>query len=168
MLGPLLIEAFRYNKWANGYLLDVCSGLGEDRLGWTANGTYGTIADTFMHLLAAEQRYIWRLGGDQASLSEPDPFPGFAALKRHAETSGDRLIELAANLGPDDEVSPERRGDRRRLLAGVVLIQAMHHGNDHRTHICTILGTHGVDYGPMDVWAYGESLGANLPAATAR
>jgi hypothetical protein len=42
----------------------------------------------------------------------------------------------------------------------VVVIQALHHGNDHRTHICTILGHNGVEYGDMDVWAYGEATGA--------
>ena len=39
----------------------------------------------------------------------------------------------------------------------------MHHGNDHRTHICTIFGAHGIDYGDMDVWAYGEATGAMVP-----
>jgi hypothetical protein len=39
----------------------------------------------------------------------------------------------------------------------------MHHGNDHRTHVCTILGAHDISYGDMDVWAYGEATGALLP-----
>ena len=61
-MGPLLIEAFRYNKWANLHLLDVCSGLSDEQLQLTVPGTYGTIAATLMHLLAAEQRYLRRLG----------------------------------------------------------------------------------------------------------
>jgi hypothetical protein len=50
-----------------------------------------------------------------------------------------------------------------RLHLGVVLLQAMHHGNDHRTHLCTILGLHGIDYGGIDVWAYGVAIGALVP-----
>jgi hypothetical protein len=49
------------------------------------------------------------------------------------------------------------------IHVGVLLIQALHHGNDHRTHVCTILGHHGIPYGDMDVWAYGEAIGALIP-----
>ena len=35
--------------------------------------------------------------------------------------------------------------------------QAMHHGNDHRTHICTILGQNDIAYGELDVWAFGDT-----------
>jgi hypothetical protein len=50
-----------------------------------------------------------------------------------------------------------------RLHLGVVIIQALHHGNDHRTHICTILGAGDITYGDMDVWAYGDATGAMVP-----
>ena len=42
----------------------------------------------------------------------------------------------------------------------VIAVQALHHGNEHRTHICTILGTHGIEYGELDVWAFGTAVGA--------
>src|SRR4029077_14095688 len=45
---PLLVEAFRYNKWANLHLLDVCAPFTDDQLQMTAPGTYGTIASTFI------------------------------------------------------------------------------------------------------------------------
>ena len=54
---------------------------------------------------------------------------------------------------------------RFKLYSGVVLMQALHHGNDHRTHICTILGHHGLPYSDMDVWAYGDATGLILPVA---
>ena len=57
-MDELLIEAFRYNRWANLHLLDVCAKLSEEQLQLTAPGTYGTIAATLLHLFAAEQRYL--------------------------------------------------------------------------------------------------------------
>ena len=161
MLGPLLVEAFRYNKWANLHLLSVCSGLPAEQLELTSAGTYGSIAKTFHHLLGAEQRYIRRLTGTEPRVSEKDDFPGLAVLTREAEASGDRLIELASTLKADDEIDEARRSPYARLPAGIVLVQAMHHGNDHRTHICTVLGSQGIDYGDMDVWAYGLAIGAS-------
>src|SRR2546428_10514129 len=62
-LEPLLLEAFRYHKWANLQLLDVCSNLSDEQLQLTSAGTYGPLAGTFLHLAAAEQRYVKRLGG---------------------------------------------------------------------------------------------------------
>lgn len=157
---PLLVEAFRYNKWANLHLLAVCRDFTDEQLQMTAPGTYGTLAATWLHLLAAEQRYIRRLGGGEPAINERDTFPGIAALMEHAARSGDKLIAIAPWVSPDEahETSTAREGTVV-LHSGVVVVQALHHGNDHRTHICTILGHHGIPYGDMDVWAYGEATG---------
>jgi uncharacterized damage-inducible protein DinB len=155
---PLLVEAFRYNKWANLHLLGVCRDFTNEQLQMTAPGTYGTLAATWLHLLAAEQRYLRRLGGSEPALNERDGFPGMAALTEHATRSGDKLIEIAPYVSPDDARETDRDG-RVKLYSGVVVVQALHHGNDHRTHVCTILGHHGLSYGDMDVWAYGQATG---------
>ena len=163
-MDPLLVEAFRYNKWANLHLLDVCAGFTDEQLAMTAPGTYGTIASTFYHLLAAEQRYLKRLGGGEPQISERDgTFPGIAVLREHAVRSGDQLIEIAPRISPDEAQEATFQDGRFMLHSGVVVIQALHHGNDHRTHICTILGHNGLTYGDMDVWAYGEATGAIAP-----
>jgi uncharacterized damage-inducible protein DinB len=161
----LLVEAFRYNKWANLHLLDVCAKLSEEQLQLTAPGTYGTIAATLLHLLSAEQRYLRRLTpGTKPDINENDATPpSRTKLREHAVRSGDMLIEAAGRITPDDTIDEERDGRVLRLHLGIVLVQAMHHGNDHRTHICTILGAHDVPYGDMDVWAYGEATGGIVP-----
>jgi uncharacterized damage-inducible protein DinB len=162
-LDQLWIEAFRYNKWANLHLLDVCATLSDDQLQLTAPGTYGTIAATFLHLLSAEQRYLRRLAGTKSELSERNPTPTMAILREHAARSGDQLIEAAKRITPEDTIDEERDGRLMNLHLGVVIIQALHHGNDHRTHVCTILGQHDIPYGDMDVWAYGGATGAIIP-----
>ena len=160
---PLPVEAFRYNKWANLHLLGTCADLSPEQLGWTSPGTYGSIADTFLHLLGAEQRYIRRLTGAEPRISERDEFPGVAALRTFAEQGGDELIRLASHVQADDKLDTNYGDVRYRMAAGVVLLQALHHGNDHRTHICTILGQRGIPVGDMDVWAYGAATGAMVP-----
>ncbi len=163
IVGPLLVEAFRYNRWANLHLLDICAGLSEDQLQLTTPGTYGTIAATLQHLLGAEQRYLRRMVGHEPQIHERDEFPGVAALKAIAERSGDLLIEAAGHITGDDVIDTDYGNERFRLSLGVVLLQAMHHGNDHRTHVCTILGSHGIEYGDMDVWAFGAATGSMAP-----
>jgi uncharacterized damage-inducible protein DinB len=160
-LEPLLIEAFRYNKWANLHLLDVCAKLSDEQLQLTTPGTYGTIAATLLHLMSAEQRYLRRLTpGSKPDINERDATPpSVAVLREHAVRSGDQLIEAAGRIKPADTIEEERDGQIMRLHLWVVAVQAMHHGNDHRTHICTILGAHDIPYGDMDVWAYGQATG---------
>lgn len=163
-MGSLGIEAFRYNRWANLLLLDACGTLSHHQLELTAPGTYGTIASTLMHLLAAEQRYVRRLGGSEPRIqNSSDPFLGVEPLRIHAETSGDDLIQLAGRLQPEETVESTWPEGTFQVEAGVILIQALHHGNDHRTHICTILGGHGLFLPDMDVWAYGRARGGIVP-----
>lgn len=159
-MGPHLIEAFRYHRWANLHLLAVCAGLTAEQLELTSPGTYGTVKDTLLHIAGGEQRYVARLGGSEPALNERDPFPGIQGITEILTRSSDELIELAANVQPDPGFTARFRDATYRLEPGIVLLQALHHGNDHRTHICTILGAHGIEYGDMDLWAYGEAIGA--------
>jgi uncharacterized damage-inducible protein DinB len=146
------------------HLLDVCAKLTDEQLQLTAPGTYGTIASTFQHLIAAEQRYLKRLDSGEPAISEREEFPGIARLQELAASGGDRLIEASSKITPDDTVETTfDDGFRAKLHLGVVIIQALHHGNDHRTHVCTILGHHDITYGEMDVWAYGDATGLIVP-----
>ncbi len=162
-MDALWIETFRYHRWANLHLLDVCAELTDEQLQLTAPGTYGTIASTFHHLIGAEQRYLKRLDGGVAATHERDEFPGIARLTELASSGGDRLIVAASRITPDETIEMTNDDGRFRLHLGVVIIQALHHGNDHRTHVCTILGYHSIPYGDMDVWAYGDASGATVP-----
>lgn len=47
--------------------------------------------------------------------------------------------------------------------AAIIVAQYIHHGSDHRAHVGTILGAHGVAGPALDVWAYGRSTGEVIP-----
>ncbi len=147
-MGPFWIEAFRYNKWANLHLLGVCADFSVDQLELTAPGTYGTLAATFLHMLGAEQRYLRRLGGEPPLITRETSFPGIAGLTQHATRSGDALIAVAEKADPNETIEAQFEDGMYRIDSGVVLIQALHHG---------------ITYGDMDVWAYGEAVGAVVP-----
>lgn len=154
MAADVLLEALRYNRWANLHLLDVCARLTDDQLQLSSPGTYGSIAATLLHLLAAEERYLKRLVGFEPRISEHDAFPGIAELKEHAERSGSALIDAVGKFDPDATTVGRNEWEVKNWVA---MTQAIHHGNDHRTHICTILGQNDIDYGDMDVWAFADT-----------
>ncbi|HSR22467.1 MAG TPA: hypothetical protein VLW53_02875, partial [Candidatus Eisenbacteria bacterium] len=37
---------------------------------------------------------------------------------------------------------------------------AVHHANEHRAHVCSILGAHGLPHPDIDGWAFGRAQGA--------
>jgi hypothetical protein len=41
----------------------------------------------------------------------------------------------------------------------VPMAQAIHHADDHRSHILSILGARGLEVPELDVWAYAWSAG---------
>jgi uncharacterized damage-inducible protein DinB len=86
----VLVEAFRYHRWANLELLDVCAKLSDQQVELTTPGTYGTIAATLEHMLNTERRYLWRLAGSPGRFSMRHRFPGIAVLRERAAQSGDR------------------------------------------------------------------------------
>jgi uncharacterized damage-inducible protein DinB len=156
------LEALRYNRWANLRLLDTCGELKRSQLELTAPGTYGSIAATWLHLIGAERRYLWRLNGAVGRFSQHRRFPGIDVLSRQAAASGDGLIEAARRARRGQSVIGTSRRGAFEVAKAILLVQAIHHGNDHRTHVCTVLGHHHLPYPDMDVWTYGEATGKYL------
>ena len=73
-------------------------------------------------------------------------------------TSG---LDSAPGRGPRRGRSraPPRRRLRDPRPAGIRLAQAVHHGTDHRSQICTGLTTLGIEPPEIDVWAFAWSQG---------
>jgi uncharacterized damage-inducible protein DinB len=62
---------------------------------------------------------------------------------------------------PDEMLTEvdEKDGFERDAPVGVRLAQALHHGTDHRSQICTALTSIGVEPPAIDVWDYGLANG---------
>ncbi|MDX1665042.1 MAG: DinB family protein [Candidatus Promineifilaceae bacterium] len=156
-----LVHLFQHNLWANQRLLDTCADVDEAVLEADAVGTYGRIKDTLVHLLAAEERYVTLLTGDppETPLHEKQGFPGFDALREHAQRSGRALIALAAE-DPHDRLLRGEYGSRAYAMpVSLPLLQAINHATEHRAQIMTILTQQGVEPPSLDGWAYGREVG---------
>ena len=152
-------ELFRYNLWATLGLLDACARLDDAVLDATTPGTYGSIRATFMHLIGAEQRYVTLLRREpRATPLEHSEFPGFERLRALARESGEALIALAEGYEPGAVLHVTRDDEPYELSTLIPLMQAIHHGNDHRSHINTLLGVQGIEPPDLDVWEYGEAV----------
>ena len=162
-----LLEAFRHNSWATRQLLAFCRELSEEQLAATATGTYGSIRATFNHLVVSDGRYLRRLAGgapawvdrrDDAELGE------LAARAEEAEQLWERLLS--------EPVDAERvvvvDDGALEVRAGVLVAQALHHGNAHREQICAILISQGVEPPDTQPWKYAWATGRMWERTAAR
>jgi uncharacterized damage-inducible protein DinB len=64
--------------------------------------------------------------------------------------------------GPDPDAIVVRHrddGSESHAPAGIRLAQALHHGTDHRSQVCTILTILGVEPPAIDVWDFADTQG---------
>jgi uncharacterized damage-inducible protein DinB len=146
---------FRHHAWATLELIDHCASLSPERIEETAPGTYGTIRATLAHLVAADGRYLTRLG-------EPPPSP---VRERDDPTLAEARAAFVAQVGRWQAVlAPGRQLDVTLPADGswpelehaedLLISQAIHHGNDHRTQVGTILGALGLSTPDLDCWRF--------------
>jgi len=104
----------------------------------------------------ADADYLGWLTGVEAEPPEGAAVPD--VLRRYAERTREGWRAYLEGA-PDHERVVTASNDRR-APAWVLVLQAVHHGNEHRTQACSILGAHGLPHPDMDGWAYGTAEGA--------
>jgi uncharacterized damage-inducible protein DinB len=171
---PLLADAFGHHVWATIRVLDACAALDDARLATEVPGTYGSIIDTLRHIVDGDVFYLDVLRGG----GEPEPFdkessdiPTLRAVMEAHHAVWQRLV--AGELDPTTVVvEHEDSGYETHAPLGVRLAQALYHGTDHRSQVCTTLTTLGIDPPAIEVWDFArrdgryftiESTGATGP-----
>lgn len=56
--------------------------------------------------------------------------------------------------------------DGWRMPAAVPMAQAIHHADDHRSHVLSILGARGIELPDLAVWGYAKAEGLMRPVAS--
>jgi uncharacterized damage-inducible protein DinB len=155
----LRTDFVRHNEWANMALIDACRSLTEEQLDATSAGTFGSIRSTLHHIVSAEGGYATRLGHEPSpKLAGDAPWPGLDGLVEMVRAAADALAVASLEAsGRVIEVGPEHH--RREVDAGVILVQASHHGTDHRSQIATILTNLGIEPPDLSSWDWGLASG---------
>lgn len=156
----LLGRIYGHHRWASVALLDACLALTPEQIELTTSGTYGTIGATLEHMVKAHERYlaILRTGGFPPRPPE-GPRPSVAEMRDRMAAACDGIADLAATADPERVISGVRDGEPFSIRAWVLLAQAVEHATEHREHVGSILGAHGLPTPDLDVWAYHDALG---------
>jgi uncharacterized damage-inducible protein DinB len=152
----VLRAMFDHHVWATRKLIDHLGMLPSERLDAAVPGTYGSILSTLTHLIGADDRYLRRLRGPLPPYQDEGARPLDALradLDDHARRWDEVLAELEAGTLDAAIVGKEDYPDTPHA-EGLLMLQAIHHGNDHRTQICSTLGALGLDVPDLDCWEY--------------
>jgi uncharacterized damage-inducible protein DinB len=158
MTTSLLQDAFDHHVWATIRVIDACLELTPEQLATTVPGTYGSIIETVQHTVGSDNWYLHvmrgepRIDEDHMDLSE---------LRAAMEANGTAWNAFLAS-GPDPDavvVREHEDGSKTSAPLGIRLAQAVHHGTDHRSQVCTALTTLGLEPPAIDVWDHGERVG---------
>ena len=155
MTRSLLADAFAHHAWATLRLIDTCLSLSPRQQGTGVPGTYGSILETMRHLVGADSSYLFVLTGGRAPVIDEDQMD-LPALRTAMEGNAVAWSSLVAqDLDPDVVVVRHRDdGSESRAPMGIRLAQALHHGTDHRSQVCTALTMLGVEPPEIDVWDF--------------
>jgi uncharacterized damage-inducible protein DinB len=161
MSRQVLTDAFGHHVWATQRVIDACLALDPKQLETSVPGTYGSIIDTMRHLVASDCGYLFALTGGRTTEIDEDAGIDLDVLRITMEGNGREWLALVAG-DIDAEVDVIRHrddGTDSHAPAGVRFAQALHHGTDHRSQICTALTTLGIEPPEIDVWDFAEKDG---------
>jgi uncharacterized damage-inducible protein DinB len=149
-------DAFAHHVWATLQLIDACLVLGPEQLETTVPGTYGSILETMRHTVGADASYLFVISGGRTPVIDEDHM-GLEELRAAMEGHGAAWSAILADDPDPDAVLVRHRDDGSETHApiSIRLAQALHHGTDHRSQICTALTTLGVEPPFIDVWDFG-------------
>jgi len=162
-----MADAFEHHVWATIRLIDACLPLTPEQLAAAVPGTYGSILDTMRHLLEGDAGYLYFLTRDRAFALDRDAMV-LAELRSEIERDGVRWQAFLAEEPDAERVVEEvdeSDGFRREATVGLRLAQALLHGADHRSQICTALTTLGVTPPSIDLWDFGLETGRTTEVA---
>ena len=161
--GSLHGDAFAHHLWATDKLLEFCGGLTDDQLATHVQGTYGPIISTLRHLVGSDRWYLTFFPTAESPLPEIDDESDsttLADLRAESERNAVAWSEvLSGQPDPDADVPEMSEKWEFHVPLGFRLAQAVHHGTDHRSQVCTALTTLGIEPPEIDVWAYGDAIG---------
>jgi uncharacterized damage-inducible protein DinB len=157
----ILRDAFDRHTWSTLSLLDHLAKVDEASITQDVPGTFGSIPATLTHLVDADRRYLDRLDDpDLPPLAHRAP-DDVATLRARVDANATRWraamdrVEagsLHASIGPN---AAHPNIDPAETL---LLLQALHHADEHRAQVCSALGALGLEVPDVSVWAFWETV----------
>jgi uncharacterized damage-inducible protein DinB len=136
-----------------------------EQLATEVAGTYGSVLETLRHIVTDDWFYLGVLSGHRPVLTS-DPhtmdIAGLSAAVDILAAEWTRLLD--GDPDPDAMVKEvdDEDGFQRDATIGLHLAQALHHGNEHRTQICTAFTILGLRPPDVSAFKFGLETGRSV------
>jgi uncharacterized damage-inducible protein DinB len=154
-----LTTLFSHHLWANLCLLERCAGLTREQLDASIPGSYGSIEETWRHIVTSEQSYFSRIStGKRYERPENETPMTFPEMADSLRTTGAGLIEWASKVQADDTVKVDWDGTPRDVPKTILLTQVINHATEHREQIKATLTELGIEPPDLQGWQYFDEM----------
>lgn len=157
-----LARIFEHNNWANQKIMEVCLTLTDEQLDAPPqSATEGNIRSTLLHLVSAQYGYLRLLTLPVEERRERVTVE-FADMEKSLKESGERLLELARDMGKLPVTRIQTRDDYL-VEPWVIMLQIINHATEHREQIKSMLTALGIEPPSIDGWDFGDVMKALVP-----
>lgn len=154
-----LTTLFRHHLWANLRLLERCARLSSEQLDATVIGAFGSIQDTWQHIVTSEQSYFSRIStGKRLDRADNAPPLTMAEMVESVQTTGRGLIEWAPKVQADDTVQIDWDGTPRDVPKAILFTQVINHATEHRSQIMAVMTQLGIEPPDLQGWQYFDEV----------
>jgi uncharacterized damage-inducible protein DinB len=150
-----LNEMFDHNYWARDRQMQVCSTLTPEQLLQPLGGSFASLRDTLVHMVAVEWIWLerWRGHGPQ-SLLQPQEFPDISAIKMRWDHVENEMRAYLKDLDNDTLERPvtcvSTRGYTWTYALWRMMLHLLNHQSYHRGQVTTLLRQLGVQPAKVD------------------
>lgn len=150
---------FSHHLWANLRLFEQCGELTDKHLDSSIIGVFGSIRDTLLHIVKAEQSYFSRISTGKLYQHPVDAPPmSVAEMIEALEVTGRGLINWVSKIQESDVVEIDWDGTPREVPKQIILNQVINHATEHRSQIMSIMTQIGIDPPDVSSWTYFDEI----------
>ena len=164
MLVADLERTYNYHYWANRKLMGVVQQLTPDEFTRVVGGSYGSVRNTLVHMLSAEQGWLDRCGGPpRGERLNPEDVPAADVLTEAWARVEAQMRQFLAGLDARDPTRVVEftlgGGAAHALPLGDLLQHAAVHAVHHRGQVALLLRMLGHAPGNFDFLFYAADPG---------
>jgi uncharacterized damage-inducible protein DinB len=163
VLDEAIRTLYRYDAWATGRLLDVAAEISADDLTANPASRERSIRDTFVHMVAAQRRWLAWWGGSASAADAqkvtlaPSDYPDIESIRAAQEETAERMRSFV------DGLTDARLGERLSADASQggwspalwqLMLHVSTHGTQHRAEIAAMLTALDHSPGNLDMTVF--------------
>lgn len=154
-----VVELYEYDCWANEELLSIIEGIEFERLIQNVESSFGSIRDTLVHILGAEELWLSRWNGQAIrGLLDPNNFGNYVVLKNRWALHSSKLMKYLSDINDEKLMKPlsytNIQGINYTTELWKQMLHVVNHSSYHRGQVVTMMRQLSIQPPSLDLIYY--------------